>query len=94
MEEVQRIRPEAKYVTDEVLVTHAINNLFFDGRRAKPDEHLAAGFDNPQLHGTRVDCNSSKVDPMYFEGNMNRVQQFTREMRRPPDEHQYYQSKS
>ena len=93
MEEVKRIRPEAKYVTDEALVTSAINNLHFNGRQASPQEHFSAGFDNPQLHGTRVNCSDSKFEPMYFEGDMNKVQKFERPMRKPPDEHKYYKHK-
>lgn len=89
-EEVDRIRWIAPYVTDESLVVSAVDNLFFGGKCVPPDEHRKAGFDNPQLHATRVNSLPSDLKSMYFEGKMQKSPAFAVPMARPDDEFRFY----
>ena len=93
MEEVARIRPQAKYVTDEVLITWAINNFYFNSNQATPKQHLDMKFDNPILYGTRMNANKDDTVPLFFEGNMDKSQPFSTRTTNPPDQFQYYNPK-
>jgi len=82
-EEADRLRKAARYVTDEALITTAINNMYFDGREATPQEHRDAGFDNPLLHSTRVNAVKCDEQSLYKESKLIRGPRFLAKMKTP-----------
>jgi hypothetical protein len=81
--ECDKVRPSAPYVTDEAIVTTAVNNVFFGGREATVEEHRAAGYDNPRLHSLRVNAMGSNEQSVFFEGEMKRSPPFEIETKNP-----------
>jgi hypothetical protein len=81
--EADKVRRTAPYVTDEAVITTAVNNVFFGGREVPAEEHRDTGYDNPSLHSLRVVAVPSDAKSLYFEGNMKRSPPFEIEMGKP-----------